>query len=116
MTEIVKRAQIKAGMIRMCEPIAFGSDADLLDECADEIERLKAEVERLRTGHQGACYACELVGELNIRLNAEVERMREALGEAVMLLDNNQNNNPPHMQKYLAKWEAALNPSQEPRT
>jgi hypothetical protein len=44
-----------------------------------EITRLKAEVERLRTGHQGACYACELVGELNIRLKAELERLRAAL-------------------------------------
>ena len=43
------------------------------------IERLNAEVERLRTGHQGACYACEPVGELNIRLKAEVEWLRGAL-------------------------------------
>jgi hypothetical protein len=65
-----------------------GDDWHLKEEAADEITRLKEEVERLRA----------------------------ALGEAVMLLDNNQNNNPPHMQKYLAKWEAALTPSQEPRT
>jgi hypothetical protein len=33
-----------------------------------EIETLKKENQRLREGFQGACYACEPVGELNIKL------------------------------------------------
>ena len=33
-----------------------------------EIDSLKSENARLRTGFQGACYACEPVGELNIKL------------------------------------------------
>ena len=33
-----------------------------------EIDDLKAENVRLRTGFQGACYACEPVGELNTKL------------------------------------------------
>ena len=33
-----------------------------------EIDDLKAENSRLRNGFQGACYACEPVGELNIKL------------------------------------------------
>ena len=33
-----------------------------------EVETLQKENHRLRTGFQGACYACEPVGELNIKL------------------------------------------------
>ncbi len=44
-----------------------------------EIDRLTAEIERFKTGYQGACYACESVGELNIRLTARVKVLEEAL-------------------------------------
>ena len=33
-----------------------------------EVETLQKENQRLRTGFQGACYACEPVGELNMKL------------------------------------------------
>jgi len=72
MTEIVKRAQIKAGMIRMCEPIAFGSDADLLDERA-------AEITRLRASERSAWNAAADRDEQIERLKAEVERKDKAL-------------------------------------
>lgn len=38
MSELVKRLRIKADMISMCEPIAFGSDSELMREAADYIE------------------------------------------------------------------------------
>ena len=37
-------------------------------ELMQEIETLQKENQRLREGFQGACYACEPVGELNIKL------------------------------------------------
>jgi chromosome segregation ATPase len=46
-----------------------------------EFKRLTAEVERLKSGYQGACYACEPVGELNQSLTAEVERLRAWIQE-----------------------------------
>ena len=38
--DLVRRMRIKADMLRMGEPIAFGSGADALDEAADAIEAL----------------------------------------------------------------------------
>ena len=37
-------------------------------ELQQEIDRLNAENQRLRNGFEGACYCCEPVGELNIKL------------------------------------------------
>lgn len=37
-------------------------------ELQKEINSLKSENQRLRNGFQGACYACEPVGELNAKL------------------------------------------------
>lgn len=39
-----------------------------MSELITEVESLRAENKRLREGFQGACYACEPVGELNIKL------------------------------------------------
>ena len=39
-----------------------------MSELMTEVEALRAENQRLRTGFQGACYACEPVGELNMKL------------------------------------------------
>ena len=39
-----------------------------MDELLDEIKTLRAENQRLRNGFEGACYCCEPVGELNIKL------------------------------------------------
>ena len=41
--DLVRRLRTKAGMLRMGEPITFGSDADALDDAADTIERLTRE-------------------------------------------------------------------------
>jgi hypothetical protein len=44
----VKRLRIKSDMLRMGEPIAFGSDADALGSAADIIERLTRERDEAR--------------------------------------------------------------------
>jgi hypothetical protein len=49
---------------------------------ADRLEKAKAEVERLRNGMQGSCYCCELVGEMNQKLQAEVEFWKAKAYEA----------------------------------
>lgn len=46
----------------------------------EEIDTLKAENERLRNGYQGACYCCEPVGELNIKLTEAGHALYHALG------------------------------------
>ena len=46
---------------------------------ADEIEQLHEALDMYRNGYQGACMACEPVGEENQRLRDEVARLHEAL-------------------------------------
>ena len=46
-----------------------------------KFKELEAEVTRLKTGFQGACYTCETVGELNVRLEAELAALRGAARE-----------------------------------
>lgn len=48
MSDLPKRLRIKADMIRMGEKISYGTDSALMDEAADEIERLR-EILRERT-------------------------------------------------------------------
>jgi hypothetical protein len=48
MMDIVERAKIKSGKLRMGEPIKFGSDADLIDEMSAEIELLRKDRDWLR--------------------------------------------------------------------
>lgn len=50
-----------------------------MDELLDEIKTLRAENQRLRNGYQGACYACEPVGELNIKLAEAGHALYQAL-------------------------------------
>lgn len=42
--DLPKRLRIMAGMLAMCERIAFGSDSAIMDEAADEIERLNSTI------------------------------------------------------------------------
>ena len=49
-------------------------------ELMAEVETLQKENQRLRNGFQGACYACEPVGELNIKLAEAGHALYHALG------------------------------------
>jgi hypothetical protein len=51
----------------------------MADQAAAELRRLTDEVERLRSGYQGSCYACEPVGLENQRLSAINAQLLEAL-------------------------------------
>jgi len=48
-----------------------------LTKKTNEVARLREELDRLKRGCQGSCYACEPVGEMNLKLEAEVARLRE---------------------------------------
>lgn len=45
--DIVQRLTIKSNMIFLGERIAFGSECELMDEAANEITKLRAQVEEL---------------------------------------------------------------------
>jgi len=45
-------------------------------------ERLKARVEEYKNGYKGACYCCEPVGELNLKLQAVRNAAKDWLLEA----------------------------------
>ena len=51
-----------------------------MGELLDEIKTLRAENQRLRNGFEGACYCCEPVGELNIKLAEAGHALYHALG------------------------------------
>ena len=51
-----------------------------MSELVNEVEILRKENQRLRTGFQGACYACEPVGELNVKLANAGHALYHALG------------------------------------
>ena len=53
-----------------------------LAEKTNEAARLREELDRLKRGCQGSCYACEPVGEMNLKLEAEVARLSELLNRA----------------------------------
>ena len=64
------------------------SDTDV-DEAADEIERLRKELETLhqrikdiKEGFEGCCNACEPVGEMNKQLRKERDEARQEICEA----------------------------------
>jgi len=71
MSDLIKRAKIKAGMLRMGEPIAFGSDADIIEELIDEIRAL-----------QGALSAMVEVGEAYLPFDAPNGPCCKALARA----------------------------------
>ena len=70
-------AELKSDLEYACESIRALEETVGFFE--DKNERLADEVDRLRSGFQGACYACEPVGELNVKLQAENKALREAL-------------------------------------
>lgn len=83
MVDLVTRARTKAGMLRMGEPIAFGSDADIVDELVAEVERLNADVARgLELYDKRSRTAIERAGQSALymerlcKLQAEINRLR----------------------------------------
>jgi hypothetical protein len=64
-----------------------GEASALGEQAADEITRLTKEVERLKSGYQGACYACEPVGELNLKLTARVKELEGVLQQIAKRAD-----------------------------
>ena len=46
------------------------------EEWKERAEKAEAELERIYAGMQGSCYCCEPVGEMNQKLQAEVERLK----------------------------------------
>jgi len=47
------------------------------EERRDEIDQLCEALDMYRNGYQGACMACEPVGELNQKLDAEVRELKQ---------------------------------------
>lgn len=77
--ELVRQARIMSGMMIMGEPVAFGSDAGLIDALADAIERLTRERDDMVA-------VCDSYAEENQRLfdraeaaERKVEMLRAAL-------------------------------------
>jgi hypothetical protein len=66
------RLRIMAGMILMGDPIKFGVDAKIMDEAAEGVDRLSAEVERL-TGERDRQY------DQNTQRIARIEALEDAL-------------------------------------
>jgi hypothetical protein len=77
--------------LRLAESLEadFRSDTynfDDMIQAAAELRLLHAEVERLKSGYQGACYACEPVAEENLRLqnlNNDLENWVATLKERI---------------------------------
>ena len=51
--------------------------SDELFDAQQKLKKAEAELERIYAGMQGSCYCCEPVGEMNQKLEAEVERLKE---------------------------------------
>ena len=69
-----ERLRIKAGVMSMGEPIAFGSDTELMYEAADKLDRLE-EAKTLAVND-----AVTILNESITRLKAENQKLRQALG------------------------------------
>ena len=52
---------------------------DCREEKFKRLEKLEQEIENLRSGKRGACYACEPVGELNVKLERKLELAMKAV-------------------------------------
>ena len=64
----------------------------LCEESEQRAEKAEAELERIYAGMQGSCYCCEPVGEMNQKLEAEVERLNGQLKRVIEIADEFWNN------------------------
>ena len=55
-----EQLRIKAGVMQMGEKIAWGSDTALMEQAADEIDRLGAELAQLRKERESDCHGMSL--------------------------------------------------------
>ena len=58
--------------------------ARLLGMSAEREADLRAKLERIRRGHEGTCYACEVVGELNRKYRATLDKIRAAIEDTTI--------------------------------
>ena len=66
---------------------ALAATEELADKAADEIVQLQEELAQYKHGYKGACYACEPVGELNIKQADEIKRLRSCVVDLLYHLD-----------------------------
>ena len=85
MTDIVERLRHDAAEARKNYPEVFCVSEDLADEAADEIERLSMDRDVWRNESIKKQAACEQMGARITALEAERDRLREALQD--MLAD-----------------------------
>jgi hypothetical protein len=76
MSDLVERLEIKSGMMKMGEKIAWGSDTALMDEAAARITALEQENARLKSEHEA------------IHAAALMEAEEAALGPVFSTLNN----------------------------
>jgi hypothetical protein len=62
---------------------------DAITEYGKIIRRMQ--LEKIKNGFQGCCYACEVVGITNQKLESKISKMEESinkLGETIEIMDN----------------------------
>ena len=79
----MSRATIKAQMLRMGEPVAFGSDADVVDELAQALTEARAEIERLNAQVDEALRSCLAEREGRLKAEAAIATLRARVREVV---------------------------------
>ena len=63
----------------------LGKKIEIIQCDHEEIENLKAQIEQYENGYKGACQCCEPVGELNVKLKAQVEMIEEGIEYCIKL-------------------------------
>jgi hypothetical protein len=112
MSELVARLEIKSGMMKMGEKIAWGSDTALMDEAAARITALEQENATLKGNRE---VDAGLMGGLKLvikQLEQENARLREA-GSALIDFHNGplEAKRPDLWQRLLTRFSAAMEQS-----
>ena len=75
-----KQLRTKSSMVYLGERIAFGSECELMDIAANEIEKLKAERDRYREALKDIILLAEDFEEFGMHLTSIIVTANEALG------------------------------------